>query len=201
MASLPNPQNTDGRKLGDWTSRYNKVVQKAIKIEAWYLASIFIAAPIIALILSSGILFKISWMDLDKARYRTFACYALVALGGTFGGTLFDIKWLIHAVAKGRWHLDRKLWRYLVPLTSGGFALIFSFLISSNLITIFNPNALNSYAASFGFGFLVGYFSDNAIAKLSEVAQTLFGTLEEKSKSELVQPNNQQPPNTTQSRD
>ena len=35
------------------------------------------------------------------------------------------------------------------------------------------PNQGHSF---FGLAFLVGYFSDNTIAKLAEVAVTLFGT-------------------------
>jgi hypothetical protein len=31
-------------------------------------------------------------------------------------------------------------------------------------------------------GFLVGYFSDSAIAKLTEIAETLFGTIRAKEK-------------------
>jgi hypothetical protein len=33
-----------------------------------------------------------------------------------------------------------------------------------------------------GLGFLVGYFSDSAIAKLTEIAETLFGTTRAKEK-------------------
>jgi len=33
-----------------------------------------------------------------------------------------------------------------------------------------------------GLGFLVGYFSDSAVAKLTEVAETLFGTIRAKEK-------------------
>eukprot|EP01032_Pedospumella_encystans_P000293 gene293-331_t len=30
---------------------------------------------------------------------------------GCVGGTTFSIKWLIHSVAKLKWHLDRRYWR------------------------------------------------------------------------------------------
>ena len=36
--------------------------------------------------------------------------YALLAGGGLLGGTVYGGKWLYHAVAKGLWHEDRKLW-------------------------------------------------------------------------------------------
>jgi hypothetical protein len=40
-----------------------------------------------------------------------------------------------------------------------------------------------------GLGFLVGYFSDSAIAKLTEVAETLFGTVRAKEKHREKPPN------------
>jgi hypothetical protein len=124
----------------------------------------------------------LEWFNFNSVKYAIFKKFTLIFFGGAFGGTIFDFKWLIHAVAKRKWHMDRRLWRLLVPLISGGFSLAFAALISSGLIRVFDANSLNTSSAAFGFGFLVGYFSDNAIAKLSEVAQTLFGTLEDKPK-------------------
>ncbi len=51
-------------------------------------------------------------------------------------------------------------------------------LISSHLLNIFDIEALHKPTTIFGLGFLVGYFSDKAIAKLSEVAETVFGAIE-----------------------
>jgi hypothetical protein len=49
-------------------------------------------------------------------------------------------------------------------------------LIASGLLKVFDKHAVDSNAAVIGIGFLVGYFSDSAIAKLAEIAETLFGT-------------------------
>jgi hypothetical protein len=108
--------------------------------------------------------------------------YALSWGAGTLGGTLFAIKWLYHTVARQLWHMDRRLWRLFTPHISGGLAFGVTALIASGVIRIFDKNATNSYALLVGFGFLVGYFSDSAIAKLSEVADTLFGTSRSKEK-------------------
>lgn len=105
--------------------------------------------------------------------------YSFSWLGGTLGGTLFAIKWLYHSVAKWKWNEDRKLWRYFTPPISGALAFIVVLLISSGVLKIFDQNAMRSPSLSLAIGFMVGYFSDSAIAKLSEVAQTLFGTLKE----------------------
>ena len=40
---------------------------------------------------------------------------------------------------------------------------------------IFNTELINDPFAVLGFAFLIGYFSDKALAKLAETADTLFG--------------------------
>lgn len=186
MGGIPNPENTDQRAPGDWKSKYGSEALREIEFEAYYLLAIYIIAVILAVIIWGE--FPVSWFNLNGAKYLVFKKFAIIALGGVFGGTLFDIKWLIHAVAKTKWHMDRRLWRLFVPLTSAAFSVAFAAIIISGFIKIFDSNSLQSPSTGFGFGFLVGYFSDNAIAKLSEVAQTLFGTLEDqkKPKTEMV---------------
>ncbi len=97
-------------------------------------------------------------------------------LGGVLGGTLYATKWQYHVVAKGLWSLDRRLWRFFTPHLSGSLALAFVVIMGSGLIEIIDRTAMSSIWVCFGISFLVGYFSDSATAKLSEVARTLFGT-------------------------
>jgi hypothetical protein len=47
---------------------------------------------------------------------------------GSLGGTTFSIKWLVHSVAKCKWHLDRRYWRFFVPMI-GGYTRVW-FLLS-----------------------------------------------------------------------
>lgn len=62
------------------------------------------------------------------------------------------------------------------PHISGGLAFAVTALIASGVFRIFDLKAMDSHPGVVGLGFLVGYFSDSAIAKLYEVAETLFGT-------------------------
>lgn len=55
-------------------------------------------------------------------------------------------------------------------------------LVASGGLKIFDAKATESHSLVVGFSFLIGYFSDNAIAKLLEVAETLFGTTRAKEK-------------------
>lgn len=119
--------------------------------------------------------FPKTWLGLDDERYRTFVRYGYAWLGGTLGGTLFDLKWLYRSVARGRWHLDRRLWRLLIPHISGGLAFAVVVLVSSGILRIFDTTELSRAPVVLGVSILVGYFSDRAVGKLAEIADTLFG--------------------------
>jgi hypothetical protein len=88
---------------------------------------------------------------------------------------LFTIKWLYHSVAKGGWHIERRLWRVFTPHVSGALACMVVVLISGGIFPVLNAHSVDSLGGVVGISFLVGYFSDHAIAKLTEVAETLFG--------------------------
>ncbi len=165
-------ENTDEREPLDWKTRYEPDAQKQISGEAIYLGVLFFGTPvaIIALWLE-GLRFGIS-----PERYSTLCHYGYAWLAGTFGGTMFSIKWLYHAVARAYWNRDRRLWRIFCPHLSGGLAFAFFTLAVSGLVKMVDITTLQKPAAIVACSFLVGYFSDSAIGKLKEVADTLFGT-------------------------
>lgn len=105
----------------------------------------------------------------------TPATIALVFFTGLIGGTIFDVKWWYHSIAKGLWHVDRRPWRIAVPWIAAVVAVFVHVLFKSDLLGILNPAALDKIHNVLAFGFLVGYFSDSAIAKLAEIAESLFG--------------------------
>jgi hypothetical protein len=168
---------TDDRAAGDWKSRYDDPVAKWwIRAEACYLFvhMVIVIATIFGLAVAdsypggsappASLPNTLSWQQLLHSW-----------LGGVLGGTLFAMKWLYHAVAKNLWHVDRRLWRLFTPHLSGALALAFAILLSSGIVDIVNQEGMASKWACFAICFLVGYFSDNATAKMSEVAKTVFG--------------------------
>jgi hypothetical protein len=162
---------TDGRKPGDWRSRYEGEALAAIRWEAAYLTIVFV--------LTIGGMFLVWWgypqrrLGLTDQRGIIFARHCLAGLSGILGGVLFAMKWLYHSVAKQIWNLDRRWWRYFTPVISGGLAFAMILVIKS--FGGFDPNLVSTDGRTTAVGFLIGLFSDNALAKLAEVAQTLFG--------------------------
>jgi hypothetical protein len=166
---------TDNRKLLEWRSRYPAEASKEINFEAIYLGSLLLLTPwlLLAFLCHAPELF---WKNLDPRHQEAVSTYGMAWTGGMLGGTLFAITWLYHVVAKELWNLDRRLWRLFTPHISGGLAFAVTALISSGVMKIFDARAANSHSVVVGLAFLVGYFSDNAVAKLTEIANTLFGT-------------------------
>jgi H+/Cl- antiporter ClcA len=162
---------TDGRKLGDWQSRYSEEARSSIRWEAAYL-SLLLAAVVTSMFLV-WLGYPQRLLGLTDNKAVSFTRHSLAAASGVFGGVIFAMKWLYHSVAKQLWNLDRRLWRYFAPLISG--ALAFSMILVTESFGVLDPNLASTNARTTALGFLVGLFSDNALAKLAEVAQTLFG--------------------------
>ena len=163
---------TDNRNQGEWLSRYPKEARRKYHFEAIYIITLLFSVPFLLVLIS----YNQSIPEFLKKSYDTK--YSIAWLGGGFGGTLFDLKWLYHSVAKNIWNEDRRLWRLITPHISAALSFAFIVVISSHLLNIFDIEALHKPTTIFGLGFLVGYFSDKAIAKLSEVAETVFGAIE-----------------------
>lgn len=165
---------TDGRERLEWRSKYDPDALRHIWFESAYLACLLLIIMIAMAILWLN--YPKFWLGLSDQKYQRFLKYSVAWLSGVLGGTLFDIKWLYHSVARQMWHLDRRLWRLFTPHISGGLAFAIVVLISSGMFRIFDRQAVESLSQVVGVGFLVGYFSDSAVAKLTEIAETIFGT-------------------------
>jgi hypothetical protein len=88
------------------------------------------------------------------------------------GGIVFGLKFFYHAVAKGLWHQDRRIWRLMSPYLSMSIGLVVGAMIDASFISTAKPI---SGAAFVSIGFLAGYFADRAVAKMGEVASVVFG--------------------------
>lgn len=174
---------TDGRAPYDWQSKFPEEARKHICREALILAIalvISICATSVALAFSgSSCLLAFPTLgpnvsaSIDVRMIALFCC-------GAVGGTTFSIKWLIHAVARGSWHLDRRLWRLFVPLVGGVYACAVLTLLDSGMILGRAGDVSRGIASAASMGFLIGYFSDGVSGLLTNIANAVFGTIREK---------------------
>ena len=167
---------TDGRPARDWKSRYDDSARSSVRGEAIYLAVALLVVTVA--MLSTWLQTPQKYLGLSQERNLLFERFGLATLAGILGGILFAMKWLYHTVAKGYWNIDRRLWRLFTPVISGGLAFFTILVVES--FGVFDPSLVSTPERATAFGFLVGLFSDNALAKLAEVAQTLFGPTHKK---------------------
>ena len=184
----------DGRKPWDWSSRYPSNARRQIRWEAAYL---FFCLMVFGLLGATVASLSHSSFDLNiwcrssnvttasstlnDCVSATFPYYwILTYLAGGLGGTIFSIKWLMHAVGTGKWHQDRIYWRIFVPLIGGIYSIVVFGLASLGLVGAKIETAATSQLTTFAVAFLVGYFSDGVSGLLSNVANAVFGTVIEK---------------------
>lgn len=174
---------TDGRKPWAWESKFPDEALNAIRFEACVLITSLVVTLLAAgLFLGLGdAIFEFN-VPIGEAPALFFVNSTLLAafFSGCVGGVTFSIKWLVHTVATGKWHLDRRYWRLLVPCVGGVYALVVLTLYDAGLFLRVNSGATSVVTLSPALAFLVGYFSDGVSGLLSNVANAVFGTLEKK---------------------
>ncbi len=179
---------TDGRKTHDFRTRWPREAWYQIAIEGIYLVGVlllglFLAALSVAPFFSGQPNayhnFVLEFFGPpDKAGF----IYLMIANFGAVGGVLFAIKWFVHGVAKGSWNADRLAWRLFTPLTGAATAIFFGLVVQSGIISLFNPSGFGSIELAAAFGMLVGYFADGVIGVLTNMANVLFGTVQDRNR-------------------
>lgn len=170
---------TDNRAPGDWRSRYSRAAWVQIVAELAYLT--------VGLLLALSFLYQIAvsahavngpglWPQAFKGASRHTLALGAVAIGGACGGFAFALKWLYHSVARGWWNRDRIVWRFVVPLLSATLALFTALMIGSGLIPVFSARITEGPRIGAAYGFFVGFFSDNLLARLQRFADQTLGT-------------------------
>lgn len=166
--------NTDDRALLDWKGHYPEDAKREILYEARVVAGILLLTFGGLLLTWRGTAFELLSSGCMTCTRESFDRYAYFYLGGQLGGILFGVKYLYKVVARGRWHLDRRLWRFFSPFLSGGLAFVVGALTDSGVMGL--TAKASSGSAYFSLGFIAGYFADSALAKMQEIADTVFGS-------------------------
>lgn len=159
---------TDGRKKGEWQSRYTNIFPKVFHIiEALYLFILYVSSFTLIVLNYKGLIVDLLNISPEKSVIFTKMFYCCIS--GLLGGTVFTTKWFYRSIARGYWNIDRIYWRLFTPLISLVFAFALGCILNESII----------YGDGFSaasLGFLSGYFSDQAAGKMSDVATVLFQT-------------------------
>lgn len=157
----------DGRKRWSWESMYPDDAKILIRCEAYVL----LLGLIIVVI---SLIFTLGFDQKTVNKYHITVDLQLVSIFfvGCMGGVAYSMKWLMHSVAKGMWHSDRRLWRYFSPILAGVYTMaVFH-------IGFFAwANTTNIDMETYGIAFLIGYFGDGISAALTNVARAILGTV------------------------
>lgn len=164
----------DDRTPYDWASRWPDDARRKQWVEAIYLIGVLLVCALLLFLLATHKLSRP--LRLTPHDAELLALYGGAWIGGTIGGCLFTIKWYYHSIARGKWHLDRRGWRFMTPLVSGALAFATASLFISRVLPIFDARITSSVGAIVGLSFIVGYFSDNTVAALAATADRVLGT-------------------------
>ena len=161
---------TDGREKYCWKSKYPDDAIKLIRIEAAIVYSIFFLS--VFLVFASWKGWVCGLFILSPEKDGTLKKYSLFASSGMLGGITFGMKYFYRCVARGWWHRDRRVWRIMSPAIAMAISAVIGAMIDSNMMATHRPL---SGPAIFAIGFLSGYFADDAVSKMSEIAKVFFG--------------------------
>lgn len=162
----------DNRNSFEWWSKYEErdgipSPKKQMRIEAFYLLFIFIVSAVVIVANHMGFfvrLLSVSEDSIDGTK-RIICCLG----AGLLGGITFSIKVFYRAIAHGVWHYDRRYWRWFSPLISLSVTSVVAAFMSHDVIE-------EHIAFTYFIGYFAGYFSENAVGKMQEIATVLFSS-------------------------
>jgi hypothetical protein len=161
---------TDGRNPYQYKSCYPIDVRKEILLEAIYLFTILFIT--FSFILATWRGWTYNWLLLTTNEEILFRKYSYYAAAGMLGGITFGMKYFYRVVARGYWHQDRRWWRIMSPFIAMVTAIIIGAMVDASFMTTRQPV---TGASVISIGFLAGYFADEAVGKMYEIATVVFG--------------------------
>lgn len=167
--------NTDGRGQYDWESCYPEEARKEMRGEAIYIAVVLVLS-VIGLFLACWGVFSGGCAEnntLCTEKLQAFESVLCYFFAGLLGGTVYGIKYFYRVIARGYWTQDRRYWRIFSPWISSCVALVVGCMVTAGFIKAVE---VQTTLTSVCVGFVAGYFADDAVSKMSEVAKALFGT-------------------------
>lgn len=159
------PITTDGRKMGDYKTRYPDCKLKILR-DATYVLVLMLGALLLLFLNFLGIIENADCLALTPEQKCIFHNVGYCMFAGLLGGATFGMKYLYRVVAHGFWSEDRLLWRIFAPLISLPLSLVMGVIMFNDISS--------SATMAIVVGFFTGYFSDEAVGKMYELAGVLF---------------------------
>jgi len=161
---------SDGREQHEWETSYPRKAVIEIRYELIFLFILLFTS--LFLIFFNWVGWINTFIPLSPEQNITLRKYLYFAFSGLLGGVAYGIKYFYRTVARGYWHQDRRIWRVMSPFVALIIGLIVGTMINSNIMKA--PAPLSG-AACVSIGFVSGYFADQAVGKMYEIAAVIFG--------------------------
>lgn len=165
-----NLDENDGRDIYDYKSKYDASARMEIRLESIFLFVLLATALLLLFFTWNDVI--PSFLDIEEKKILIAKKYIYYFSSGILGGVVFSIKYFYRVIARGWWHQDRRAWRIFSPAISGVVALMIGVLIDASLL----KSPVVSGPSIVSIGFLAGYFADEAVGKMYEIANVIFGT-------------------------
>ena len=163
---------TDGREPYDWKSHWSPEARKEIMYESFYLFTMFFCSTF--LLFATWQNWISSWLSHNPVEFFVLRKYAFYASSGMLGGIAFGMKFFYRVVARGWWHQDRRPWRLMSPFIAMTISVIIGAMIDAGLMIVTAQKPIST-PWIISIGFLAGYFADEAVGKMYEIANVIFG--------------------------
>jgi len=111
--------------------------------------------------------------DTDKKPIAKYLIY--FATGGLLGGSIYGMKYFYRVIARRYWTQDRRYWRILSPFISMAIAFVIGCMIYAGILNSGKPDSGFKNSWGVAFGFFAGYFADEAVGKMYDIATMIFG--------------------------
>lgn len=175
---MPESLPSDGRKKYEWQTRY--VVDepsgidpaKVMQGEAIYLVVMMLVAFAAIIANYKGFFVWLLGAEGTEVGIITRIAYCLSA--GLLGGVTFSIKIFYRAVARGQWNYDRRYWRWFQPFISLSVTSVVAAFMMEDILS-------SRVYLTYAIGYFAGYFSENAVGKMYDIAVILFSSPAKKS--------------------
>jgi len=141
--------------------------------EAIYIFVVFLLAFIFIFLNFTDILTNSFINDTDKKPIAKYLIY--FATGGLLGGSIYGMKYFYRVIARRYWTQDRRYWRILSPFISMAIAFVIGCMIYAGILNSGKPDSGFKKSWGVAFGFFSGYFADEAVGKMYDIATMIFG--------------------------